>query len=55
VGTRCTLTPWAGRYRIVYRLPFATGTRHVAEARVTYRLGGRTRHTSVSRAIVMCP
>jgi hypothetical protein len=41
-------------YRIVYRLPFAAGTRHVAEARVTYRLNGRTRHTSVGR-IVMCP
>jgi hypothetical protein len=42
-------------YRIVYRLPFAAGTRHVAEARVSYRLRGRVRHTSVGRAIVMCP
>jgi hypothetical protein len=42
-------------YRIVYTLLFAAGTRHVAEARVTYRLRGRTRHTSVGRAIVMCP
>ena len=42
-------------YRIVYRLTFAAGTRHVAEARITYRLNGRTRHTSVGRAIVMCP
>jgi hypothetical protein len=42
-------------YRIVYRLNFPAGTRHVAEARVTYRLAERTRHASVGRAIVMCP
>jgi hypothetical protein len=42
-------------YRVVYQLPFAAGTRHVAEARVTYRLSGRVRRTSVGRAIVMCP
>ena len=40
---------------IVYRLNFPAGTRHVAEARMTYRLDGRTRHTSVGPAIVMCP
>ena len=38
-----------------FRLPFAAGERHVAEARVTYRRGGRTGHTQVGRAIVMCP
>jgi hypothetical protein len=40
---------------IRYHLTFPAGTRHVAEARVTYRLNERTRHTSVGRAIVMCP
>jgi hypothetical protein len=33
----------------------APGERHVAEARVTYRRGGRSGHTQVGRAIVMCP
>jgi hypothetical protein len=54
-GGQLARTDHAAPYRLVYRLPFAAGTRHVAEARVTYRLGGRTRHTSVGRAIVMCP
>jgi hypothetical protein len=38
-----------------FTLPFAAGERHVSEARVTYRKGGRTGHTQVGRAIVMCP
>jgi hypothetical protein len=42
-------------YRHSFRLPFAAGERHVAEARVTYRKGARTGHTQVGRAIVMCP
>ena len=42
-------------YRHTFRLPFAPGERHVAEARVTYRRGGRSGHTQVGRAIVMCP
>ena len=54
-GGRLARTDHRAPYRIVYRLNFPAGTRHVAEARVTYRLGGRTRHTSVGRAIVMCP
>ena len=54
-GGQLARTDHRAPYRIVYRLPFAAGTRHVAEARVTYRLDGRTRHTSVGRAIVMCP
>jgi hypothetical protein len=42
-------------YRHTFRLPFAAGERHVAEARVTYRRGARSGHTQVGRAIVMCP
>ncbi|MGZ4280273.1 MAG: hypothetical protein ACXVFK_19685 [Solirubrobacteraceae bacterium] len=42
-------------YRHTFTLPFAAGERHVSEARVTYRRGGRTGHTQVGRAIVMCP
>jgi hypothetical protein len=42
-------------FRVVYRLPFAAGTRHVARADVRYRIGRRTRHTSVGRMVVMCP
>ena len=42
-------------FRVVYRLPFAAGTRHVARAEVTYRSGRRTRTTSVGRMIVICP
>ena len=38
-------------YRVVYRLPFAAGTRHVARAEVRYRGG----HATVGRMIVMCP
>jgi hypothetical protein len=38
-------------FRVVYHLPFAAGTRHVARARVSYRGG----HASVGRMIVMCP
>jgi hypothetical protein len=38
-------------FRVVYHLPFAAGTRHVARARVNYRGG----HASVGRMIVMCP
>jgi hypothetical protein len=54
-GGQLARTDHRAPYRIVYRLSFPAGTRHVAEARVTYRLNGRTRHTSVGRAIVMCP
>jgi hypothetical protein len=54
-GGRLARTDHRAPYRIVYTLPFAAGTRHVAEARVTYRLNGRTRHTNMGRAIVMCP
>jgi hypothetical protein len=54
-GGQLARTDHRSPYRIVYRLTFAAGTRHVAEARITYRLNGRTRHTSVGRAIVMCP
>jgi hypothetical protein len=54
-GGQLARTDHRAPYRIVYRLPFVAGTRHVAEARVTYRLRGRVRHTSVGRAIVMCP
>jgi hypothetical protein len=54
-GGQLARTDHRAPYRIVYRLPFAAGTRHVAEARVTYRLAGRTRHTNIGRAIVMCP
>jgi hypothetical protein len=42
-------------FRVVYRLPFAAATRHVARADVTYRIGRRTGHASVGRMIVMCP
>jgi hypothetical protein len=54
-GGQLARTDHHAPYRIVYRLSFPAGTRHVAEARVTYRLNGRTRHTSLGRAIVMCP
>jgi hypothetical protein len=54
-GGQLARTDHRAPYRIVYRLPFAAGTRHVAEARVTYRLAGRTRHTNIGRAMVMCP
>jgi hypothetical protein len=54
-GGQLARTDHHAPYRVVYRLGFPAGTRHVAEARVTYRLAGRTRHTSVGRAIVMCP
>jgi hypothetical protein len=54
-GGQLARTDHRAPYRIVYRLQFTAGTRHVAEAQVTYRLAGRTRHTSVGRAIVMCP
>ncbi len=54
-GGQLARTDHRAPYRVVYRLRFAAGTRHVAEARVTYRLDGRTQHTSVGRAVVMCP
>jgi hypothetical protein len=54
-GGQLARTDHHAPYRTVYRLSFDAGTRHVAEARVTYRLNGRTRHTSIGRAIVMCP
>jgi hypothetical protein len=54
-GGQLARTDRRAPYRVAYHLPFAAGTRHVAEAQVTYRLGGRARHTSVGRAIVMCP
>jgi hypothetical protein len=54
-GAQLARTDRRAPCRIVYRLPFAAGTRHVAEARVTYRVRGRVQHTSVGRAIVMCP
>jgi hypothetical protein len=54
-GGQLARTDHRAPYRIVYTLPFAAGTRHVAEARVSYRVNGRRRHTSVGRAIVMCP
>jgi len=43
--------PW----RRTFRLPFASGTRHVAGAEVTYRLGGSApTHRTVGRTFVMC-
>jgi hypothetical protein len=54
-GGQLARTDHRAPYRIVYKLPFAAGTRHVAEARVTYRLAGHMRRTSIGRAIVMCP
>jgi hypothetical protein len=42
-------------YRVVYKLAFAPLSRHVAAARVSYRSGGRLRHATVGRMIVMCP
>lgn len=54
-GGQMARTDHRAPYRIAYTLPFAAGTRHVAEALVTYRLRGRVRRTSVGRAIVMCP
>lgn len=54
-GGQLARTDRRAPYRVVYRLAFAPGTRHVAEARVSYRLAGRTAHASVGRAIVMCP
>ena len=54
-GGQLARTDHRAPYRIVYHLTFPAGTRHVAEALVTYRLNGRTRHTSIGRAIVMCP
>jgi hypothetical protein len=54
-GGQLARTDHRAPYRIVYHLAFPAGTRHVAEARITYRLNGRTRHTSIGRAIVMCP
>ena len=43
-------------YRISFRLPFASGTRHVAAAIVRYRLpGSRTvRSARIGRTFVMC-
>lgn len=41
-------------YRVPFRLPFAAGTRHVAGATITYRLGGERRTTSIGRTFVMC-
>jgi hypothetical protein len=42
-------------YRVTYRLTFPALSRHVAAARVTYRSGGRLRHATIGRMIVMCP
>jgi hypothetical protein len=42
-------------YRAAYTLTFPAGTRHVVQARVSYRRGGRLHRASVGRAIVMCP
>jgi hypothetical protein len=42
-------------YRVTYTLSFPALTRHVAAARVSYRAGGRLRHATIGRMIVMCP
>ncbi len=54
-GRAPTATDRRAPYRHTFTLPFAAGERHVAEARVSYRKGGRTGHAQVGRAIVMCP
>jgi hypothetical protein len=54
-GGQLARTDRRAPYRLVYQLPFAAGSRHVAEARVAYRVAGRLQHASVGRAIVMCP